>query len=278
MRKFWRNATAAPFAAALAQLAILSGLRGIIDPESSQVFAAFEEKGVGVLPIIWAVVYLTGGVFMLYGAGASKTRFEAAGCVLFAGGAAVQAVATATLLGVAFTSVWGVLTLGIFAIAGVIRAKRLMQGERLIWVRGGPTSMLNIAPVALLPVLIGAQIDLSYVLAALGIIGAIGGAAVAFRKARPDSAAVLVDASKDVVLIQKGVIDELTVGLKEAKEKARELERRVNEMSTLEYEVANLRTEVRKLTDENERLRRENVNLRKRVQHLENGNGNGTEQ
>ena len=83
---------------------------------------------------IWALVYGLSGVFMIYGMGTLKTKFEAAGCVLFAGGAGTQTIATFFFLGSApFLTMWSVLSLAVFCAAGVIRARHLIRGEVLVW-------------------------------------------------------------------------------------------------------------------------------------------------
>lgn len=106
------------------------------------------------------------------------------------------------------------------------------------------------------------MIDSSYLIAVGGLITAVIGGIAVFRKTKPDVSAVLVDAAQDVVVIQRGVIEELRVGLAEA-------HRQIKELQGLEAEVAGMRIRLRDLEDENTRLRSENQTLRDRVQHLE---------
>lgn len=106
--------------------------------------------------------------------------------------------------------------------------------------------------------------DFGWVLAAVGLIGTGVGAIAVFRKAGPESSQILVNAAQDVVLIQKGVIDELKSGLADA-------HRRIQELQNLEVEVGRLRIEIAQVHEENTRLRSENTKLRKRVVALENG-------
>ncbi len=130
MRQFARNVVNAPFAAALAFLAVQSGIRGLIDPHSLPLLAI-----IGWVAYVWAIVYTAGGLFLVYGMGSLKAKFEAAGCVLFGGGALVQAFVTAFFIGRnPFLSYWSVSALVVFGIAGVLRATHLVKGQRLLWI------------------------------------------------------------------------------------------------------------------------------------------------
>ena len=131
--KFWVGATRAPFASALAILAITAGLRAFITPESLPLHAV-----IGSLSLVWGIVYGTGGLFIIYGMGTFRPKFEAAGCVLFGGGALVQALVTLAFIGGSpFLTGWSVFSLLIFATAGFMRSRHLTRGEQLVWVKGG---------------------------------------------------------------------------------------------------------------------------------------------
>jgi hypothetical protein len=131
LKTFIRNCLAPPFTAALAMLGILGGLRGLVEPGSLPLLPVL-----GPIAYLWAIVYLTGGLSMLYGLGSLKARFEAAGCVLYAGGTFVQATVTMFFLGVSpFLTFWSALSLYIIGAAALKKARRLTSGDRLIWVR-----------------------------------------------------------------------------------------------------------------------------------------------
>lgn len=125
-----KNAVRAPLAAALALLAVTAGVRGIFEPETlplAEVLGTF----VGYM---WAVVYGSGGTLMLYGMSTLRTKFEAAGCVLFGGGAFVQAMATLFFLDASpFLTIWNVVSLLILTAGAVIRTRHLIKGQILIW-------------------------------------------------------------------------------------------------------------------------------------------------
>lgn len=131
MRRLAKSAGSAPFAVALGFVAILTGVRAIFDPSTLPL-----EPVLGWVAYVWAVIYALGGVLMLYGMATAEARYEAAGCSLFAGGAFTQAVATTAFLGVSpFLNFWSVVTLLAFGLAGVVRTRHLMRGQRLLWVR-----------------------------------------------------------------------------------------------------------------------------------------------
>jgi hypothetical protein len=261
VKLFWARATIAPFAAALSILAIMTGVHTIIFPETT-----FIDGLLGWLVYVWAVMFAFGGFFILYGAGTLNNKWEAAGCILFLGGSVVEAIALLGEFG--YDALFTVIILINFSIASFLRVRQLLvKGARLMWVSPPKGS----AAMFLLPVLplIAVMIEPSYILAVIGIVGALGGAVVAFRRAKPDSAAVLVDASTDVVLIQRGVIDDLQKGLVDARKRTDECEKRMGEISHLEIEVSRLSSQVNELLRENKRLQSENNNLRRRVSELE---------
>ena len=126
-----RNVISEPFAAALGFLALQTGLRGFVDSNSLPLHAV-----IGDLSYAWAGVYATGGAFLLYGIGILHTKYEAAGSYLFATGALVQAFVTAWFIGRSpFLSYWSVSTLASLGLAGIYRGRRLVKGERLMWVK-----------------------------------------------------------------------------------------------------------------------------------------------
>jgi hypothetical protein len=132
VKEFFLNMIRAPFAAALGAVAVLSGLRGLTEPATLPLQAV-----IGDLGYAWAVVYGLGGLAMLWGMGRLKPKYEAAGCMLFSGGTAVQAFVTAFFLGVSpLLSVWSVTTLLIFAVAGLLRVRHLIRGQQLVWLGG----------------------------------------------------------------------------------------------------------------------------------------------
>lgn len=104
--------------------------------------------------------------------------------------------------------------------------------------------------------------DPAYLVGGGGLLAAIGAAVVSFRKAGPEASQIIVDASKDVVIIQKGMIDELREGLRIA-------QLRISELQTLEGEVAQMRDELHALRAENQHLRDDNRRLRRRLSALE---------
>lgn len=129
VRGRFSNVLLTPFTAALAMLAVLSGVRAFVDPSSLVL-----REVLGDIAYAWAIVYLLGGLFMLYGMATLKTKFEASGDILFAGGTIVQAVVTMLHLGESpLITLWGVLSLSIFGFAAIIHSKHLIKGQRLIW-------------------------------------------------------------------------------------------------------------------------------------------------
>jgi chromosome segregation ATPase len=82
--------------------------------------------------------------------------------------------------------------------------------------------------------------------------GGLLGSVYALLKVRPETTGILVDAAQDVVIIQKGVIDDLRLGLKDARTRIEALE------SANEEKVK-----------EATRLKAENRRLTERVRHLE---------
>jgi hypothetical protein len=87
---------------------------------------------------LWALQFGAGGLALLYGVAAHNMKYEAVGCALFAGGAAIEAAAFGIIggthgFGVINTTV-AAFNLGVFALAAFIRMTNLMRGNRLVLV------------------------------------------------------------------------------------------------------------------------------------------------
>lgn len=283
----WRRATATPYGFVVGVWAILIGLRVFLDPSSSPVASVHP---IHVLVVPYAVMSLAAGVMMILGSGLRHSKTEAAGNALLIGVMAIQSMALFIIR--SFESLWTVAVLILVALAAATRVRRLVRGDHLVWVHvngDSGTSHIEIvqekderpdtttlAGVVVLPFLFIAASatnapDLSWVLAAGGIIAAVGTALVAFRKAKPDSASVLIDSAQDVVVIQRTMIDSLRTEMEKTAALARDCQRRIQELQSLEAEVASLRVQIRDLTAENQRLRKANSQLQKRIRTLENG-------
>lgn len=88
--------------------------------------------------------------------------------------------------------------------------------------------------------IIAAAFDVAWIVAVVGLIGGAGGAIVAFRKAGSESSAILVDAAKDVVIIQRDALNELKLDMATMSARITELEA---QRSRMELEVIQLRKE-----------------------------------
>lgn len=84
--------------------------------------------------------------------------------------------------------------------------------------------------------------------------GGVIGALYTIMKVRPESAGILIDAAQDVVIIQKGVIDDLRMGLKDAHDRITALE---NANEEKDKEATRLRAENKRLTERVRHLERE---------------------
>jgi chromosome segregation ATPase len=94
---------------------------------------------------------------------------------------------------------------------------------------------------------------------AIVVAGTLGGSGVigalyTIMKVRPESAGILIDAAQDVVIIQKGVIDDLRMGLKDAHDRITALE---NANEEKDKEATRLRAENKRLTERVRHLERE---------------------
>lgn len=103
------------------------------------------------------------------------------------------------------------------------------------------------------------MIDPAYIVGGGGIVAAIAAAVVAFRKSGPESSQILVDAAKDVVVIQKAAIDRLEATMRQLGDRVEGLDARLR--ATV--------TERDRLALENERLRGQVAGLERRVKELE---------
>jgi len=104
------------------------------------------------------------------------------------------------------------------------------------------------------------MIDPAYLVGGGGLLVAIVSAAIAFRKSGPESSQILVDAAKDVVVIQKGAIDDLKATLAHL----------ASRVDSLESRLRHTTEERDRLAAENERLKGHVANLERRVRELEN--------
>lgn len=129
LKKFFQNLNIAPFAVSLAIVAIISGIRGLVDPSAFPLHAVMHG-----LDYIWAIIFACGGAAMFFGMGFRKANVEAAGCALFFGGTLVEAVSFLFFLGFTrTTSLVTVLILMNFAIASLLRFRHLYKGDAQVW-------------------------------------------------------------------------------------------------------------------------------------------------
>lgn len=82
------------------------------------------------LDYLWAGMYAAGGLLILVGLGTVRTNVEAAGCITFAAGALISALATVVVSGWDAWNTVGVLAL--FVGAAVTRASHLARGRVLV--------------------------------------------------------------------------------------------------------------------------------------------------
>lgn len=130
MRQAIRNLDQGPFAAVLGFLGVISGLRGLIDPNVYPVHALLHGWD-----YVWAVTFLLGGLGIIFGLGSRRQKLDAAGCALFAGGAIVEGLAYVAFLGWRSSSWTTLLILSALAFGAMRRWRHLIRGEVQIWVR-----------------------------------------------------------------------------------------------------------------------------------------------
>lgn len=124
-RRIRRRLTDVPFATVFAVLGINSAVTFATRPnvQAASLLAS-------PLAYAWIVMYGAGGALILAGIVTARINLEAAGCVSFGTGAAVSAVATATVRG---WEQWNtVVVLLVFAAASAVRAYHLFRGRVLV--------------------------------------------------------------------------------------------------------------------------------------------------
>lgn len=130
-----RRLTDVPFATLIGLVGVNGAVTFLVQPDRSVPHALLSPYDYA-----WALLYGMGGLLILAGILTGRANVEAAGCVAFAGGAAVSAVATAALLG---AGAWNsVLVLTLFVVAALIRTRHLAQGRVLVLVRDAGDSLL----------------------------------------------------------------------------------------------------------------------------------------
>lgn len=135
-RRIRRRYTDVPFATIVAYLGI-NNLITLLAHPGRQAASLL----VSPLDYVWAGMYAAGGALILAGIGARRANMEAAGCLSFAGGALISAVANAA---VDLRGTWNtVILLSLLTAAALIRAWHLARGKVLVLVdvAGGPPSL-----------------------------------------------------------------------------------------------------------------------------------------
>jgi hypothetical protein len=125
LRQVRRRFTDVPFAAIVGLLGVNNAITLLLHPgqQAASLLAS-------PLDYVWAGMYSCGGLLILAGIGTTRANVEAAGCVAFAGGALVSALATAIVRG---WSAWNaVLVLMLFAAAAGVRTYHLACGRVLV--------------------------------------------------------------------------------------------------------------------------------------------------
>lgn len=122
---------------------------------------------------------------------------------------------------------------------------------------------------------------IGWIIGGAAVIGTSVAAINAFRKTKPETTGLLVDAAADVVVIQKGAIDDLRKDRDDLREIVNQLRERQTELERtqahviqeLEDKITSLEAQVSGLHDENVQLKRTVESQRKRIKTLEqNGN------
>lgn len=94
--------------------------------------------------------------------------------------------------------------------------------------------------------------DSAQIVAGTALVASVATGIVTFLRVGPERDSIIVTSAREVVVIQRETIDELTAGLREAREKIQLLESKMRDVEA-----------------ENRFLRAENDRLRLRVRHLE---------
>ena len=117
-----------PFAVVLAFLAINSTINLVVNPRSNPVHQLLSPWD-----YITAGLYGVGGLLIIIGIAFNRTDAETAGCIAFGGGALINALVWAAIVG---WSAWNtVLILVVFAVASLLRAWHIASGRILVLVQ-----------------------------------------------------------------------------------------------------------------------------------------------
>jgi hypothetical protein len=131
MHAIWAGAkrlTFYPFAVALAFIGLNSGVNLILNPGRSPVHQLLRPWDV-----ITAGLYALGGLLILIGIAFRRSDIEASGCVVFGGGALINAVVWTWIVG---WSAWNtIMILLVFAGAALTRAQHIAAGRVLLLVQ-----------------------------------------------------------------------------------------------------------------------------------------------
>jgi hypothetical protein len=123
-----RRLTAVPFATAIALVGVNGAVNLFTQPQRTpahNLLSPWDD--------VWAVLYGIGGLLILAGIATAKANIEAAGCMAFAGGSRISAVASAVVLRWPAWNQVAILTL--FTAAALTRVIHLAQGRQLILVQ-----------------------------------------------------------------------------------------------------------------------------------------------
>jgi hypothetical protein len=139
VRRIRRRLTDVPFATVVAALGINNGVTYVLHPGRQPAHQLLPP-----LDVLWVCLYAAGGLLILAGVTTARANVEAGGCVAYAGGAAVSALANAVVLGFA---AWNtVLILAVFAAAALVRAWHLARGRVLVLLDAGTRDDLSRRP------------------------------------------------------------------------------------------------------------------------------------
>jgi predicted RNase H-like nuclease (RuvC/YqgF family) len=119
-----------------------------------------------------------------------------------------------------------------------------------------------------------AQVEVGTIAAiVVAVIGAggIGGAIVAFIKAKPEASKILIEAAGEVVVIQKGTIEHLQEEISDLRIRLDQADGLRDRVSELERHLARAERENKRLSEENAAQKVRIVELEARVNQLESG-------
>jgi hypothetical protein len=126
IKEFLNNLMMNPFTTAVAVWAVILLIRALLDPVSVSASSLIPS----ILYYFWAYSYCLGGLLMLFGQGIMSSKIMAVGCVLFAEGVFISAMAT---LFNPINGYWIAIQSILLGIAALIRTYHLMRGETLRW-------------------------------------------------------------------------------------------------------------------------------------------------